>query len=47
MPAAQLMYYGSAVLQASGDTKTAGILEVLMCVEDVIFNALLIFPVEG
>jgi putative MATE family efflux protein len=44
LPLVQMMYFGGAVLQASGDMKTPSILESLMCVEDVILNALLIFP---
>ncbi len=47
LPAVQFMYFGSALLTASGDTKTAGILEIFMCIEDVILNALLIFPAVG
>jgi putative MATE family efflux protein len=46
LPAVQFMHFGSALLQASGDMKTPGLLLTLMCIEDVIFNALLIFPVE-
>lgn len=47
LPVVQMMYFGSAVLQASGDMKTPSILSSLMCLEDVIFNALLIFPAEA
>lgn len=37
-------YLGSAVLRASGNMKVPGGLNVLMCILDVIFNFLLIFP---
>jgi len=42
LPVTQLRFYLTASLQATGDTKTPGILSVLMCVLNVIFNAFLI-----
>ena len=43
-PVDRINYLGGSFLQASGNMKTPGILHVLMCVLDVIFNAVLIFP---
>ena len=34
----------SSILQCSGDMRTPGVMNVLMCVFDVLFNFLLIFP---
>ncbi len=39
-----LNYLGSGVLRAAGDMKVAGGLNVLMCLLDVVFNLVLIFP---
>lgn len=44
LPILILNYLGSGVLRASGNMKVPGGLNVLMCVLDVIFNFLLIFP---
>ena len=44
MPAFQMNSIAGGMLQASGDMKTPGILNILCCVMDVVFNALLIFP---
>lgn len=44
LPLLSLNYLGSAMLRASGNMKTAGALNVLMCVLDVVFNFFLIFP---
>lgn len=44
VPFMQMNYTASGMLQCSGDMKIPGILEIVMCVMDVIFNALLIFP---
>ena len=44
LPVLTLNYLGSAMLRASGNMKTAGALNVLMCVFDVILNFFLIFP---
>lgn len=44
LPLLTLNYLGGAVLRASGNMKTAGTLNVLMCILDVIFNFFLIFP---
>ena len=43
VPVRQILLYCGASLQASGNTKVPGTLDVLMCVLDVIFNALFIF----
>lgn len=40
----QLLFYFEQMLQRAGDMKTPGILMALMCLEDVVFNFLLIFP---
>ena len=47
LPILTLNYLGSAVLRASGNMKTAGGLNVMMCVLDVVFNFFLIFPTES
>lgn len=44
LPLLTLNYLGSAILRASGNMKTAGALNAMMCVFDVIFNFFLIFP---
>lgn len=44
LPILTLNYLGSAVLRASGNMKTAGALNVMMCALDVVFNFFLIFP---
>lgn len=44
LPLLSLNYLGSAMLRASGNMKTAGALNVLMCLLDVVFNFFLIFP---
>jgi putative MATE family efflux protein len=44
IPFVQLNYTAGGMLQASGNMRIPGALEILMCVLDVIFNALLIFP---
>lgn len=44
LPAMQLGFFGSSMLQCSGNMKIPSLLNVLMCVLDVIFNFLLIFP---
>ena len=46
MPVNQLRFYCSGCLQTTGDTRTPGILSVLLCVLNVILNALLI-PGDG
>ena len=40
----RINFLGGSFLQASGNMRTPGILHVMMCVLDVIFNAILIFP---
>jgi len=44
LPLLTLNYLGNAVLRASGNMKTAGTLNILMCILDVVFNFFLIFP---
>ena len=44
LPAMQLSFYGSTMLSCSGDTKTPSLLNIMMCVLDIVFNFLLIFP---
>ncbi|MCR4671625.1 MAG: MATE family efflux transporter [Lachnospiraceae bacterium] len=46
MPVNQIRFYCAGCLQATGDTRTPGILSVLLCVLNVILNALFI-PGEG
>ncbi|MCR4902307.1 MAG: MATE family efflux transporter [Butyrivibrio sp.] len=43
VPVRQILLYCGASLQASGNTKVPGILDILMCALDVIFNAFFIF----
>ena len=44
LPATQLRQLCGSMLQCSGDMKTPGILNILLCVLDVIFNFIFIFP---
>ena len=44
LPVMQLRYISGAMLQCSGDMKTPSMLNILLCVLDVIFNFLFIFP---
>jgi putative MATE family efflux protein len=44
VPMMQLSFFGVTMLQCSGDMKLPALMDVLMCVMDVIFNFLLIFP---
>ena len=44
LPAVQLRQLAGSMLQCSGNMKTPSLLNALMCLEDVVFNALLIFP---
>ena len=44
LPVAQTRVLCSGMLQASGDTRTSGALNVLSCVLDVLFNLFFIFP---
>jgi putative MATE family efflux protein len=44
LPAMQLGFFGATMLSCSGNTKVPALLNVMMCVLDVIFNFLLIFP---
>lgn len=46
LPMLTLNYLGGAMLRASGNMKVPGGLNVMMCVLDVIFNFILIFPVR-
>ena len=44
LPATQFRQLAGSMLQCSGDMKTPSALNILMCILDVIFNFLLIFP---
>lgn len=44
VPMMQLGFFGSTMLQCSGDMKLPSLLNILMCALDVVFNFLLIFP---
>lgn len=44
LPAVQMRQLAGSMLQCSGNMKTPSLLNALMCLEDVVFNALLIFP---
>ena len=44
LPAMQLSFFGSTMLSCSGNMKVPSLLNVMMCVLDIIFNFLLIFP---
>ena len=44
VPMLQLSFFGVTMLQCSGDMKIPALMDVLMCVLDVVFNFLLIFP---
>ena len=44
LPAMQLGFFGSTMLSCSGNMKVPSLLNVMMCVLDIIFNFLLIFP---
>ena len=44
LPAVQLRQLAGSMLQCSGNMKTPSLLNALMCLEDVVFNSLLIFP---
>ena len=46
LPATQLRQLAGSMLQCSGDMKTPGMLNIIMCMLDVIFNFFLIFPVR-
>lgn len=46
LPAMQLGFFGSSMLSCSGNMKVPSMLNVMMCVLDVIFNFLLIFPMR-
>ena len=44
LPAMQLSFFGSTMLSCSGNMKVPSLLNVMMCILDVLFNFLLIFP---
>lgn len=44
LPLLTMNYLGSAMLRCAGNMKVPGMLNVMMCVLDVVFNFLLIFP---
>ncbi|MCM1086668.1 MAG: MATE family efflux transporter [Muribaculaceae bacterium] len=46
LPATQLRQLAGSMLQCSGDMKTPSVLNILMCILDVVFNFLLIFPIR-
>jgi len=46
IPAMQLVYSAGAMLQASGNMKIPSVLEIIMCILDVIFNYILIFQLD-
>lgn len=47
LPAYQIEYLAGAMLRCSGNMKVPSLLNVLMCVLDVVFNWLLIFPTRS
>lgn len=44
LPALQVVYTAGGMIQCSGNMKLPSIVDIMMCVLDVVFNALLIFP---
>lgn len=44
LPAVQIRQLSASMLQCSGDMRTPSMLNILLCVLDVMFNSLLIFP---
>lgn len=46
IPAMQLVFTGGAMLQASGNMKVPSVLNVVMCVLDVVFNYIFIFRLD-
>ncbi|MCM1155588.1 MAG: MATE family efflux transporter [Roseburia sp.] len=44
LPATQFRQLAGSMLQCSGDMKTPSALNIMMCILDVVFNSLLIFP---
>lgn len=44
LPALQVVYTAGGMIQCSGNMKLPSIVDIMMCVMDVVFNALLIFP---
>ena len=44
LPAVQIRQLSGSMLQCSGNMRTPSLLNALMCLEDVVFNSLLIFP---
>lgn len=47
LPVVQLNYIAGGMLQCSGNTKIPSMLHIFMCVLDVLFNAVLIFPTRS
>lgn len=47
IPLIALYHFSAGMLQASGNMRTPSVIMVTMCVLDVIFNALLIFPTHS
>ena len=44
LPMMQLGFFASTMLQCSGEMKLPSLLNIVMCILDVVFNCLLIFP---
>lgn len=44
LPAIQFEFFGAGMLQSSGNMKFPGMMSVMMCILDVCFNFLLIYP---
>lgn len=44
LPAIQFEFFGAGMLQSSGNMKIPGMMSVMMCILDVCFNFLLIYP---
>ena len=47
LPFLEMSFLGGAMLRCSGNMKVPGLLNVLMCVLDVVFNFFLIFPARA
>ncbi len=46
LPFIQMNRLAGSMFQCAGDMRTPGILNILMCIEDVVFNMLFIFPTQ-
>lgn len=47
LPILQVVYTAGGMIQCSGNMKLPSIVDIIMCMLDVVFNALLIFPVRS